>query len=404
MSKIVEKAKDILANYISAKDLKKNLRNEGSKILFLCQCESVWSKSRSVFVELKKLGCDVSLLVVPDEVIKSDGPTVFEKEFPNDCIKYHPGIISELKPILVMLSRPYDHYLPSELRSKNLAKITSLGYIPYYFAMEEEIGLHSVRFLNRIQYYFADQDDDYEYINKVCSKGIKKKYQFNLNLGYPSFDEEIQVFERNDLSKSAFSKNKNAIKVIWNPRWTNDVSLGSSNFAKYQKELFDFILDNKDFSFVFRPHPLLFPNFIATGVMSEKDKEELLNRIDKSTNAVYDRQGDYLSTICDADILLSDYSSLIPEFVPRDKPIIYCSSDTTIKYTKVFDDIIEANYQANNVKEIIETLILIKDNKDSKVDKRHALANRYINTHKGSAIRIANYINQIVKERNHGRN
>jgi hypothetical protein len=61
--------------------------------------------------------------------------------------------------------------------------------------MEEEIGLHSVRFLNRIQYYFADQDDDYEYFKKVCAKGIKKKYQYDLNLGYPSFDEEIQVFE-----------------------------------------------------------------------------------------------------------------------------------------------------------------------------------------------------------------
>ena len=154
MSKIIEKTKDYISGILSKNAIKKQIKSKNNgPIVFLCQCESVWSKSRSVFIELKKHNVEVKLLVVDDTTVDHKEKTIFEKEFKEDVIKYHAGIIDEIKPSIIFLSRPYDHYLPLDLHTKNLIKKASLAYIPYYYSIEEETGLHTKRFLNRIRYY-----------------------------------------------------------------------------------------------------------------------------------------------------------------------------------------------------------------------------------------------------------
>ena len=325
--------------------------------------------------------------------------SIFEEEFPDDVVFYKPGILKELKPRIVFYTRPYENYLPHDLVTKEVIKLADIAYIPYFYAnCNSDASLMGERFSYHVKYFFADQKLIADSFVKTCKKRIDACLQYCLLLGYPQFEDELNYLKNSDLSHSAFTKNKKGLKVMWNPRWTVDEGIGGSNYFKYQKQMFDLLINNDKFSFVFRPHPLLFKNFIEKGSMSEKDKEDLLNRIKESSNSVYDNAGNYLDTMIDCDVLISDSSSLIPEFALLGKPVIYCSSEAVVGLADEFLELLDLNYVADNFKDIENELDIILSKKDEKKEAREAYFAKQRELHSHSIQDIASFIkNELDK-------
>ena len=382
-------------SYRSAKRsiLKNRIINKSKRVVFICQCESLWPKSEPVYLALKNKGIDCKLLVVEDLMSEKKEVSIFEK-YNDDVVYYKNGIIDELNPKIVFYPRPYDHYLPKDVRTKNVVKKALIAYIPYYFYQRGgDNGLLKKTFSDRVCFYFADQKEAAEQYKNISAKGIKNGHLHCLEFGYPFFETIGKLFETSDLSKSAFIKNKEGLKILWTPRWEFEGENGGSNFLKYKDFIFDKFVNNKEYSFVFRPHPLLFDNFIKKGALSVEEKDSILNMLKESNNSNYDHSGDYLDTFMDCDILISDTSSMILEFASFGKPLLYCDSNDNEDSSSLWNEIIEKNYFIRNKEELIKCFDeVIKGENESKIQKRKMLSKEILDAHKNSAERIAEYI------------
>ena len=91
-----------------------------------------------------------------------------------------------------------------------------------------------------------------------------------------------------------------------------DKRLYRSTFFEYKDKIIDYVNRNDKLKFVFRPHPLMFNNFINEGLMSKKEVKEYLDNFKE--NKVYDDQGDYFDTFRESDVLVTDFSSIIIDY------------------------------------------------------------------------------------------
>ena len=78
---------------------------------------------------------------------------------------------------------------------------------------------------------------------------------------------------------------------------------------------------------VFRPHPLLFINFLETGELSREKYEYIIRVFNENDNLILDDpHNDYIDIFNNVDAMITDPTSLLPEFYYTGKPIIYCDS------------------------------------------------------------------------------
>ena len=88
--------------------------------------------------------------------------------------------------------------------------------------------------------------------------------------------------------------------------------------------MFSFIKSNKQYSLIFRPHPLLFQNFLATGELTQEAFSSLIKDIEDTPNIYLDESGDYLDSFNKSNMLITDTSGLIIDYYLTGKPIIFC--------------------------------------------------------------------------------
>ena len=186
----------------------------------------------------------------------------------------------------------------------------------------------------------------------------KHEKRFCFNLGYPSLD----IIKNNTKNNSAFNEIKNRnLHIIWTPRWTTDESACGTTFFEYKDKIIKYGKKQRDL-IVFRPHPLAFDIFIEKGLMTKKEVTDYLKNYQNS-NMIYDKSSDYYDTFRDSDVLITDFSSIIIEYLMYNKPIIFChrNMDMMNDYMKIMSNVL---YHAKNWKEIEKILKMLKSGKD----------------------------------------
>lgn len=398
IKKILKRIKRNAYSRRIGKYIKRHNRNKNTTglILFICQFESIWNKTKGVYLECKRRNLNAKLLVVKDRISFANKDTIFERTCIEDVIYYKPGIIDELKPSMVFYSRPYDDYLPNDLRSNNVVKKTKTAFIPYYYALEEEYD-HSLDyyFIGNIYCLFADQEATKKYFDGLFKRNIKKQLQFSYSLGYPALESLIERINNSEVKESIY-RNKGRINVMWTPRWTTSEALGGSNFLKYYKSMFEVMNNNSMYSFVFRPHPMLFDNFLKNNYISKNEYDEIINMITSSSNMFYDNTSDYFETFINTDILISDNSSIIIEYLLTGKPMIYCFNKSEFVFNKPMNDLLDVNYVVNNWEELKQCLDDLTRGNDYKRDKRLELVERLKKENVGACKKIVDVICNVI--------
>ncbi|MBR2019303.1 MAG: CDP-glycerol glycerophosphotransferase family protein [Clostridia bacterium] len=352
-------------------------RKEALSIVFLIQFPEMWNSYKTIYEHFSALGNEVSLyiLAVPKRVSVENGYGTFcERNEAFDFFKkngisaidaYGNGSwfpIKNLTPDYIFVQRPYEAHMPKEYSLYRLSKAGTVCYVPYGGRMTKGIHL-SLEFnhalLNNAYMIFADCTDSYNYI--LNNPGVKKRKVFDI--GYPRFD----------LIESPDRKIEKPVQTfLWTPRWAYDQVTGYGHFLDYFECLMLYFETHKDFRLIIRPHPLMFPNFIQKGLLSNEEYQGIQKRVTEAINVSFDENADYLITFKESDALISDGSSLLLEYFVTGKPILCCMSCFEDP-TEITQRLQECFYTISNADQLMEAIVHITENDDYRVEQRIAL-------------------------------
>ena len=381
---------DIRASYYLKKQSKK--KSSGKiKVGFIVQMSEVWDKEVDIYNEMKKRdNIDVYLIVVPysdydkpDKTLGYDGNYFIEHY--TDVVKAvnADGSVIDINNMAfdyIFYQRPYDHYLPKKLRSTELLKIAKCCYVPYGYSGSDvfNAGNTSPKFFRNMSFVFLESD----YMKRVFDKKFRNnpvyKYQHIVSMGYPNLAQYFYM-----------PKNKYVKRILWTPRWSYDCKIGGSHFFEYKDLILKFKEEHSDIDMIFRPHPLMFDQFISKGLMAPKSADAFKEKL-KQLSVIYDYDSMISSAIADADLLITDYSSIIINFFLTGKPIIYCKANYELNDD--YSHLSEGMYVAESEEELMKYIKMLLNGEDPLEEKRSQIIESYKKIHLNSERNIVDYL------------
>jgi len=113
-----------------------------------------------------------------------------------------------------------------------------------------------------------------------------------------------------------------ATTVLWNPHFTIAED-GWSTFLMHLEPLLGFFASTRrDLGLIIRPHFRLLLDLARIPALAQVNRR-FREACEKQRNVVLDDSRDYLPAFAAADAMISDQSSLIPEYLPLRRPVLY---------------------------------------------------------------------------------
>ena len=339
------------------------------KVVFICQYIPAWSKNKQIYEALK---CDdrfqPSLLCVPNRIsanqlrdpddLSNDTYEYFRAHGYEDAVNALIGKnewldLRAYHPDYVICNR-YDRPMPKAYTSSELSKYTKICFITYsgVALRKADESMFDKPFVANTFCFFAESEGKKREVIRWNSFLCKLKLSNAVNCGIPAIENVFKA--KHDVCDTwDFTKNTlNIFRVIYAPRWTIDPAWGGSSFLKYKSIFFSIADEHPEISILVRPHPLMFNNFIHTGLMTEEEVKEYKERCDARQNIRIDESKEYRATFWNSSVLICDFSSIIIEYFVTGKPIVYLAFDEKIEYTELMLAILSGCYIVRNEKEL----------------------------------------------------
>ena len=338
----------------------RHIENSKIKVLFILQYIPSWEKGDFLYNYLRQQqDFDVYILCVPNDIKNQTSNEVYEylsqKDYKiinavTDSGWYN---INSLKPDYIFTFRPYDSFMPTNYSANELSKSGKLCNIIYGPPMTTELQevVYNKYFFDYVSIFFSENLESQEYFENKHSLGVKTGLQKAPFCGMPILE---YIHKGKFIDESSAWGEINKTKILWTPRWNTDEKIGGSHFFDY-KEVICSLPKKERCNVMIRPHPLMFSNFENTGEMTKDKYGEFLSECEKN-DIIIDFSKSYLHTFADTDILITDLSSIVQEFLILGKPIIYCPPTSSVHHTKTMDRIISSCYVANNSTELISII------------------------------------------------
>ena len=370
---------------------KRGIKGKKAKIAFLAQMPEVWDKQCLVYERLKEMDdVETDLIVIPAYDFENDRVGVYgeEKKYFED--KYGTviegidgkGQIISLKQYdYVFYQRPYDEYLPLELRSSEVVKYAKVCHIPYgYTGAKVFDGSALTGFYRNVYIAFMDSTEQNDALKKRFRTNVKKGYQHFCDFGYPVFEKFMDLPRREKLEN-----------ILWTPRWSYKAGIGGSHFMEYKDEIFSMNKKYDDINVVIRPHPLTFSNMIKEGRMTEAEVTDYKKRLEDEGVRI-DSNKMIEDTLFETDILISDYSAILIMYFLTGRPLIFCRSE--FNFNTMYKKMLEGVYIADSWSDVEKYVECIKSGNDYLKEKRRQIIATEFSDIKGSTERIVEYLLQ----------
>ena len=362
----------------------KNAQNKPLNVLFVCHEPALWSMFESVYKAMENDSKFCPLVAalpykhgtLPEDQYKDAG--MFEYCAARK-IKVVRGYNKEkdewlqpatLDPDYVFFQTPYN-FFPPQWSVARISMIAMICYIPYatcLFRGAVEATLHPESFFQHTQFVFKESIFSRDlFIKNFRSQGWLKEDNVIL-CGHPKLDYLINNNKTNNGSWKR-GQQKDIKRIIWTPRW--NTSEGNCHLFDYKDFFVSYCKENQNVDFIFRPHPLCLQNFLNTGELSQKDLSLLEMQYDQSLNMILDKSAEYKDTFLTSDILVSDISSMLLEYLGTGKPIIYTHRINV--FNELGMKLSEGLYWVNNVMELKKTIDMLISGNDPLLIKRKQL-------------------------------
>lgn len=352
------------------------------KIAFFPYKASMWDCMDSVWkCAVKDDQCEVEVIPIPFFELnngKNEAVECYEgNSFPEyvEIRKYNTYNLSQEHPDIAYIHNPYDQYnrvtmVHPYFFSKEIKKnCTELVYIPYYIA-----GIYSN------EQKICEMAELPGFYNSSCVvvqtevyKDVleKKGKQSNkcIVAGSPKFDavltnkEKLNLDEYDNIlrNKKIFLLNTSISGFLKNAEW----------FAT-MNEIVESFCGNTEGFLVWRPHPLLEATVNALRIDEREQYIKMKMKIQNMQNAIIDSSANPLKAINTADALISDYSSLVPQYYVTEKPILCLNGKREYreKYICIFDHYDSYFYKDGlSVKDFVE---MVQKGEDPTIEVRRA--------------------------------
>lgn len=382
--------------------VKKTQKDEKLRIVFIVQRTEVFNSVRTIFeLAVASDRCEVYLLPIPRCDTKQKGlridtyATVVEF-----CRQLHAGVVidtynaetemyfdlAQIMPDYIFLNVPYTDLYPETYSIEKLTSIAKVCYVPYGYALSNSnrygnlysLGL-SNKLLQNVDFLFADSRSTYTYCRRKMWLRNLLYGNSLFELGFPRFDS-IKVDSARHMTKN----------ILWLPRWTSEKQSNTynlpSHFFMYKDLLPQYAEERQDGYLVVRPHPLAFQNYIEKGSMTVQEVQTYKNRIIASPWVRLDEKPSYDEALDQADVLVTDYSSIIIEYVYRGKPVIYCGEKEDLAPEASY--LTDTFYYVNSWEQLHKTLNDLYIGIDPQREKRSIAVEKFRKSTKNAAKNI----------------
>lgn len=241
---------------------------------------------------------------------------------------YDQYSLEEDCPDLAFISQPYEGCTLRQFWPESIAKYTRLVYLPYY--LPDMVSQNGVMSLCRLPVY--------RWAWKVICPTEKqlsfyRKYALNgganaLLTGLPKLDHLAALRETGVDLPQGWERVRGKKVFLWNSWYDGKVST-----LRFADEIVKWFEAHSDCALIWRPHPMtdtvtklycpdMYPAYKA-----------LLRRVKNMSNAVVDELASCKAAFCYSDAQISDYSSLLPQYLLMDKPALMVRNDRVWSFT-----------------------------------------------------------------------
>lgn len=369
------------------------VKSEKIKIVFIVQRIEVFNAIKSIYrAACEREDCEIYFLPFPrcendqkkmlwdtyEEVVsfcEQQGKGTVLPTYDFRAKKFFD--LRRIMPDYIFLNTPYEMQFPEGYSLESLALIGKVCYVPYGYNLSEAILPieYSRSLLGNADYLFLAGDPAYSYCSKLTRLSGFLHGKKTFDIGYPKLDLITK------------SEKKDKTTLLYLPRWT--VASGAQNkneqssFLWVYDKLIGFAMKHPEIDIIIRPHPLMFENFLEHKVMSKKEVDNIIETVNNCGNIFLDSSSEYVNTLKKADIFISDYTSMLMEFYPIGKPIIYLGSKYPfMKYNK---EIFDTFYHITDWKQLELCLNKLLAGRDSKRGIRNEKINLFMTKCNGNA-------------------
>jgi len=375
-------------------------------IVFVCHRPQVWNTLNSLFeCCIKDSDFNVTIVAIPlkkqlhkinfsHEIYESEGAEEFWKDYPCEVINgydYDSGKWIDLRtldPDYVIFQQPYNIAKCNLYKSWKVAEYASICYTSYYYATSKIDVLDCMPedFIKNVSMCFLQNNSEYKWFNEKFELTEYPSVKRFIT-GCPRFDN-LEKYKNIESPLWKLPKGS-AMRIIWTPRWTTNEN--TCHFFVYKDKFVHYCKKNADVDFVFRPHPQAKLNYSAEEHFSEAEFEKYELQYKNSNNMNIDYNADFLPLFYSADVLISDYSSVIPEFFLTGKPIIYCHNEKAI--CDIDSEWKKGMYYARNWNEVEKLIQQLKVGNDPlKEIRKELITSEFYITPNGAGMEMKNLI------------
>lgn len=300
------------------------------KVVFFADLGQKWDSLNSVYRAFRaRSDCETAVVQAPifrqvkihgvkeKDIIYDD--YLKEARIPNIPYRYYD--ISKELPDLAFTSNPYESTTTEQFWPESIAKYTHLVYIPYYtdvIVTPHILQPHCSAPVAECAWRFIEASPEFLSLHR---KYAPRHGDNVLIIGLPKWDA-IEELKKNPVAVPESWKNKlNGRKVfLWNSHYALNEC---STLLQLGKKIADLFLHNKNIALIWRPHPMTKTMFKLYFREFKSFWDTLCDVVQTSENMILDENPFYgLSFQC-SDALLSDDSSIIPQYLLLDQPILY---------------------------------------------------------------------------------
>lgn len=234
---------------------------------------------------------------------------------------YNQYSLEEDCPELAFISQPYESCTLREFWPETIAKVTRLVYLPYFLPSIVLSDYPDV--LCRMPVYnvawkvIGSNKKHFDYYCKHSSHGGANM----LVTGVPKMDPVVRSRNSSVPLPPGWEKIKGKKVILWNS-WF-DVNASSFRFFD---EIFAWFMSHEDWALIWRPHPMTETIVKLYSPDRYSQWRTSIKRIKSAPNAVLDEEPSYLTAFAYSDAQISDHSSLMQQYLPMDKPLLWINN------------------------------------------------------------------------------
>lgn len=369
------------------------------RVVFLLKSSSVtFDKMRPVYDALRERSdTEVSMILYPDQYYKH-GEKVrkfLRAQYPGDKIYDSCTLpdIRKLQPDYVFFQHPYEGYMPFiGFNIHEVAKFAKVCHISYgaslAYTFIERLFDDCGTFYRNVYLFFCSAETVKAEITKRYSDNAALGYQHFEFLGYPILEKYYQMPATASLTK----------RILWTPRWSYNARVGGSHFLEF-KDKFPALRERygDKIDLFMRPHMNTFRTLTEGGLLSKEAVAEYRKNLKKNRVGISSTYLDIDRDICNTDIFLTDYSSIVILLFLTGRPIIYCEFPNAIPFPE-YEEMFAAMYIAHSWEDVEGYLDDLVAGNDPLFDKRQEVAKKIYEMHKDSTKKIVERILQDFKD------